>query len=189
MWSSALWVTLARLTDVSCITPAKGAFWHAESFPQMTMCTSNNVGTFGVASASYWGSGLRLVHELIGPEMPVEMLIFADDLEALGPDRQGRRGVVLAFLYLAVLGFPFKWAKQRGGLKVEWIGLLLITPAWTWSFASRATWLQNGTKGLADSGKCNCEGDGAGSWTFVFRCKRSLVERPFLGPLFLGQLR
>ena len=27
-------------------------------------------------------------------------------------------------LYLSALGSPFKWSKQRGGLKVEWIGLL-----------------------------------------------------------------
>ena len=58
----------------------------------------NNVGTFGVASASYWwgriaGAGIRLVHELLGPGMPIEMLIFADDLEALGEGAQGRRGV------------------------------------------------------------------------------------------------
>ena len=49
----------------------------------------NKVGTFGVASASYWwgriaGSGIRLVHEILGPKLPVEMLIFADDLETIG---------------------------------------------------------------------------------------------------------
>ena len=88
----------------------------------------NKVGTFGVASASYWwgriaASGIRLTHELLGPERPIEMLIFADDLESLGAGLQGRRGIVLSYLYLATMGFPFKWSKQRGGLKVEWIGL------------------------------------------------------------------
>ena len=88
----------------------------------------NKVGTFGVASASYWwgriaGAGLRLCHELLGREHPVELLLFADDLEALGNGQHGRRGIVLTFLYLAAMGFPFKWSKQRGGLKVEWIGL------------------------------------------------------------------
>ena len=88
----------------------------------------NKVGTFGVASASYWGgriagAGIRLVHEFLGPEMPIEMFIFADDLESLSAGLRGRRGTVLSFLFLSTLGFPFKWAKQRGGLKVEWIGL------------------------------------------------------------------
>ena len=61
----------------------------------------NKVGTFGVASASYWwgriaASGIRLTHELLGPERPIEMLIFADDLESLGAGIQGRRGIVLS---------------------------------------------------------------------------------------------
>eukprot|EP00435_Cladocopium_sp_Y103_P043344 s193_g12.t1 len=84
----------------------------------------NRVGTFGLACASYWwsriaGAGVSLVHELLGPKMPVELLIFADDLEALAADTGGRRGITLSFLFLSVLGFPFKWAKQRGGLRVE----------------------------------------------------------------------
>ena len=88
----------------------------------------NRVGTFGLACASYWwgriaGAGIRLTHELLGPTMPVELLLFADDLEALGASAGGRRGITLAFLYMSVLGFPFKCAKQRGGLRVEWIGL------------------------------------------------------------------
>ena len=66
---------------------------------------------------------LRLIHELLGPDLPVELLIFADDLEALGADLRGRRGVACAYIFLSAFGFPFKWAKQRGGLKVEWIGL------------------------------------------------------------------
>ena len=48
----------------------------------------NNAGTFGVGCASHcWGriagSCIRLMHEMLGPEMRVELLIFADDLEAL----------------------------------------------------------------------------------------------------------
>ena len=97
----------------------------------------NRVGTFGVASASYWwgriaASGIRLNHGLIGPERPIEMLIFAGDLESLGAGLEGRRGIVLAFLYLSTMGFPFEWAKQRGGLKMEWIGLFTDTPPCAW---------------------------------------------------------
>ena len=88
----------------------------------------NNVGTFGVASASYWwtrisGAGLRLVHELLGRKHAGELLLYADDLEALGAGIHGRRGLVLVYLFLATLGFPFKRSKQRGGIRVEWIGL------------------------------------------------------------------
>ena len=53
------------------------------------------------------------MHELSGPTMPVELLIFADDLEGLGANLMGRRGIGMAFVLLATLDFPFKWAKQR----------------------------------------------------------------------------
>ena len=41
----------------------------------------NKVGTFGLACASYWwsriaGSGVRLVHELLGPQMPIELFFL-----------------------------------------------------------------------------------------------------------------
>ena len=64
------------------------------------------------------GCGVRLVDELLGPTMHIELLILADDLESLGANAGGRRGV-MSFLFLSTLGFPFKWAKQRGGLRVE----------------------------------------------------------------------
>eukprot|EP00434_Breviolum_minutum_P043184 symbB.v1.2.038481.t1/scaffold6004.1/size21842/3 len=101
---------------------------HGTKINNRIKCTDKQRRTFGVASASYsWGriagAGLRLTHELLGPGMPVELLIFADDLEALGADLMGRRGVVMAYIILSALGFPFKWAKQRGGLD-----FLLTTP-------------------------------------------------------------
>ena len=84
----------------------------------------------------------------------MEMLIFADDLEALGADVDGRRGIVCAYVLLSCFGFPFKWSKQRGGMKVEWIGLyadytsmkLGLTP-------KRAGWLSEWVLKLAVSGK------------------------------------
>ena len=74
------------------------------------------------------GAGIRLVHELLGPERAVELLIFADDLEGLGADSSGRQGLVLSFLYLSALGFPFKWAKQRGGQKVNGLACTRTMP-------------------------------------------------------------
>ena len=45
---------------------------------------NNNMGIFGVGCASYWygriaGSGVHLMHEMLGPEM--QLLVFADNLE------------------------------------------------------------------------------------------------------------
>ena len=84
----------------------------------------NLVGTFGLSCASYWWTrvaacGLRLTYHLLGPGFPLDMLLYADDLESMGRGAKGRRGIPRAQLSLP--GYPFKWAKTReGGL--EWSG-------------------------------------------------------------------
>ena len=88
----------------------------------------NKVGTFGIASTPYWWARLsaalmRLVYWVLGEGFPNDMLLYADDLEVLTVGREGRVGGVLAYALMAALGAPFKWAKQRGGLTTEWIGL------------------------------------------------------------------
>ena len=69
----------------------------------------NKVGTFGVTSTPYWwcrisGACVRLTHYLLGPDIPIELLLYADDLEAMGVTGEGRKGVVLAFMVLAAIG-------------------------------------------------------------------------------------
>ena len=150
----------------------------------------NKVGTFGVASASYWwgrlaGSGIRLVHELLGPEMPIEMLIFADDLESLGAGVGGRRGIALSFLFLSTLGFPFKWSKQRGGLKVEWIGLFTEYTTMKLGLSpKRAAWMESWTRKLATVGKVTAKEMEQGLGRLGFAANALTWERPFLGPLY-----
>ena len=46
----------------------------------------NLVGIFGLSCASYWWTrvaacGLRLTYHLLGPGFPLDMLLYADDLE------------------------------------------------------------------------------------------------------------
>ena len=150
----------------------------------------NKVGTFGVASASYWwgrlaGSGIRLVHELLGPEMPIEMLIFADDLESLGAGVGGRRGIALSFLFLSTLGFPFKWSKQRGGLRVEWIGLFTDYTTMKLGLSpKRAAWMESWTRKLATVGKVTAKEMEQGLGRLGFAANALTWERPFLGPLY-----
>ena len=150
----------------------------------------NKVGTFGVASASYWwgriaGAGLRLVHELLGPELPVELLIFADDLEALGADIHGRRGIVLSFVLLSCFGFPFKWSKQRGGMKVEWIGLFADYTSMKLGLSpKRASWLSDWVLKVAQAGKITSKEMEQGLGRLGFASNALTWERPFLGPLY-----
>lgn len=93
------------------------------------------------------------MHELLGPQMPIELLIFADDVEAIAASPGGRRGITLAFLFLSCLGFPFKWAKQRGGLRVEWIGLFTDYTTYKLGLSPRrADWMHNWVLKLAKEG-------------------------------------
>ena len=150
----------------------------------------NNVGTFGVGCASYWwgrisGAGLRLIHEMLGPSMPVELLIFADDLEALAADAGGRRGIVLAFLYLSALGFPFKWSKQRGGVRVEWIGLYSDYPSYRLGLSPRRVeWMTQWVSELATKGVVTSKEFEQGLGRLGFAAMALLWEKPFLGPLY-----
>ena len=60
---------------------------------------------------------------MLGPGFPLDMLLYADDVESMSRGAKGRRGIPLSYLYLAALGYPFKWAKTRGGFRVEWLGM------------------------------------------------------------------
>ena len=87
----------------------------------------NKVGTFGVNCASYWWTrvaacGIRATHHLLA-RCPIDMLLYADDLESLATARRGRIAIVLSYCYLTALGYPFKWSKTRGGYRVEWLGM------------------------------------------------------------------
>ena len=150
----------------------------------------NKVGTFGVACASYWwsrisGAGVRLIHELLGRDMAIEILIFADDIEAIAADAGGRRGITLCFLYMSILGFPFKWAKQRGGLRVEWIGLFTAYPTYRIGPApSRAEWMRNWVLEMASSGVTTSKNFEQELGRLGFAALALVWERPFLGPLY-----
>ena len=55
----------------------------------------NKVGTFGIASTPYWWGRLsaalmRLTHCCLGKGLPLEMVLYADDLEVMAPGPWGR---------------------------------------------------------------------------------------------------
>ena len=77
----------------------------------------NKVGTFGVNCASYWWTrvaacGIGATHHLLG-RCPIDMLLYADDLESLATTRRGRIAIVLSYCYLTALGFPLQMVKDQ----------------------------------------------------------------------------
>ena len=148
----------------------------------------NLVGTFGLSCASYWWTrvaacGLRLTYHLLGPGFPLDMLLYADDLESMGRGAKGRRGIPLSYLYLAAFGYPFKWAKTRGGFRVEWLGMETEYPSYKLGLSKRATWLVEWLRGLAVSGKAEARSFAQGLGRLGFASIALDWERPFLGPL------
>ena len=110
----------------------------------------NKVGTYGMGSASYWWSRaaaailVRLVHAVLGGEVPIEILLYVDD-EKLGASCQ--RGIELCgftVYLLTVLGVPWAWHKFRGGEAVSWVGLWTDGKLYQIGLSEgRAAWVRN----------------------------------------------
>jgi hypothetical protein len=150
----------------------------------------NKVGTFGVASASYWwgrifAAIIRAVHYLLGKGFPIDMLIYADDVECLGLGKDGRRGIVLAFMIMDLFSTPFKWEKTRGGLQTDWIGLHTDYRRYMLGLSqSRAKWLTDWCREVAKDQRILPRVFAAGLGRLCFSANALMWERPFLGPLF-----
>ena len=150
----------------------------------------NKVGTFGVASTPYWWARLsaalmRLVYWVLGEGFPNDMLLYADDLEVLTIGCEGRIGGVLAFSLMAALGAPFKWAKQRGGLSTEWIGLTTDYRDLSMGLSQRrAEWILGWIRSLRSRKEITYREFAAGLGRLGFSALALPWERPLLGPLY-----
>ena len=150
----------------------------------------NNVGTFGIGSTPYWwarisGALMRFTHYIVGPDFPIEMLLYADDLEVVAPSRKGRVGAVLVFLVMAVAGAPFKWQKQPGGWVTEWVGVSTDYRKLAMGLSElRAEWLCRWMRSVEERKEVSDIEFAAGLGRLSFASLALPWERPLLGPLF-----
>ena len=91
----------------------------------------NTVGTFGIASASYYWSRVaaavgRLAQYLAGYSCTTWHMLVADDYLLECGGRYYRRGLVLFFVLCASLGVPLAWHKTAGGDTLIWVGFELL---------------------------------------------------------------
>ena len=147
----------------------------------------NQVGTFGVASTPYWWARIsaalmRGAYAVLGPQNPVDMLLYADDLEVMGAGGKGRRAAVLAFAIMAIFGAPFKWGKQRGGLVTEWVGITVNYPSYSMGLSKRrASWAIQWIESLRERKQVAFR-EFAGRLGFAALALP--WTKPFLGPLY-----
>eukprot|EP00439_Symbiodinium_sp_Y106_P081182 s905_g20.t1 len=92
--------------------------------PESQIVYVNKVGTFGLSPAGDWWTriaacGIRATHHLLGPGYPIDLLLYADDLEALRIGSEGRKGIPLLDILLSGPRL-----EDSGWLSaVEWLGM------------------------------------------------------------------
>ena len=87
----------------------------------------NTVGTFGIASASYYWSRVaaavgRLVQYLSAYTSTSWHMLVADDYLLESGGSEYRVGLLLFFVLCAVVGVPLSWHKTCGGDTLVWVG-------------------------------------------------------------------
>ena len=149
----------------------------------------NTVGTFGVASASYWwfrmlaGIG-RLLYYAHGKD-ETTLLSYVDDLLWLTQSADGLVRIVASILLLTILGMPFAWHKFSGGKEHDWIGFALCVPSRTIGISpSRSDWIVNWIRKVRADGMVRIADlrSVLGRLSFAFSVIPLL--RPFLGPIY-----
>ena len=125
----------------------------------------HTVGTFGVASASYYWSRVAS-----GCKADTWHVLVADDfhLEAGGPKY---RPALLAFFVVCVIaGIPLSWPKTAGGDVVSWVGFELLHSSYLLGISERrAAWFVKWTRTTAEQETVHMAKfeEGLGRVTFV----------------------
>ena len=149
----------------------------------------HTVGTFGVASASYYWSRVagaidRVTQYCSGSKADTWHVLVADDfhLEAGGPEY---RPVLLAFFVVCVIaGVPLSWPKTAGGDVVSWVGLEPLHSSCLLGISERTCSLVRQVDSH-DSRTRDCpHGQVRGRSGNMFVTGTLEHERPFMAPLY-----
>ena len=146
----------------------------------------NKVGTFGVASASYWWSRVasamgRLAQYCVGRAAHTWHMLVADDfhLEVGGAEY---RPALVFFVLCAVASVPLSWNKAGGGDVVSWVGFELLHRCHKIGLTERrAAWFVRWRREIAARKTVNIE-EGLGRVMHVAGALQ--YERPCLAPLY-----
>lgn len=149
----------------------------------------NDVGTFGIASASYWWSRLssgicRLTMAMMGTSW-FWQLLFADDVrfQAHGPEKFLE--IITALFLWVLVGTPVAWHKCVGGLEVEWLGFWLDYSRFRIGVSeARAHWLIKWATRIVEEKIVLVANMAQGLGRLGFAAGALEWVKPFLGPAY-----
>ena len=150
----------------------------------------NTVGTFGVASASYYwsrvaGSVGRLLQYLSGHSSTSWHMLVADDYLLESGGSGYRIGLLLFFVLCAVVGVPLSWHKTCGGDTLVWVGFEILLRSHSVGISSRrAEWFIKWAEKVAFSATIHMASFEEGLGRIMFVAGALEHERPFLVPLY-----
>ena len=149
----------------------------------------NTVGTFGVASAAvHWShlfSGIQRAVCYLTGTLKLFLLTYVDDLLFITQGKAATDAIVVALLFMVVLGVPFSWHKCKGGTQVEWVGYYVDLEQKSVGISEkRADWICNWVETTVAAGVVKLHDFSAvlGRLSFAMAAIEHL--RPFLGPLY-----
>ena len=150
----------------------------------------NTVGTFGIASASYYWSRVaaaigRLSQYLVARAATTWHMLVADDYLLECGGAASRSGLTLFFVLCASVGVPLSWHKTSGGDILVWVGFELLLRSRCVGISSRrAEWFARWTEKIANSTTVNIASFEEGLGRIMFVAGALEHERPFLCPLY-----
>ena len=150
----------------------------------------NKVGTFGVASASYWWSRVasaigRLAQYCVGRAAHTWHMLVADDFHLEAGGKEYRPALVVFFVLCAVAGVPLSWNKTAGGDFVSWVGFELLHRCHKIGLTERrAAWFVRWTREVAGQKTVNMTQFEEGLGRVMYVAGALQYERPFLAPLY-----
>ena len=151
----------------------------------------NKVGTFGIGSAAYWWGRLgacliRLTYMLLGESHPLDILLFADDVEFIAETPSERASILLAVTILLAVGTPFKWSKFRGGYELQWVGYTFSHRLYSVGISQeRSDWVVGWINKLLEEGSVLVNDFVAALGRLNFTASALVYEKPFLGLLYV----
>ena len=182
----------AGVTEAHRQVPIDPQDWHflAAQIHPGSWVYVNKVGTFGIASASYWWSRVasaigRIALCIPGHSAHTWHLLVADDymLDASGPAY--REAIISFFTLCPLVGVPLSWPKTAGGDTISWVGFEILNRTYKLGISERrCQWFVRWTREVAESDHVQMTNFEEGLGRVMYVVGALEYERPFLGPLY-----